>query len=202
MQKLMCQRSGVDLIQEIHQKLRGTNTPQRISRFGVCVGTVSLERRPKTQMDYFFMNCKTDSSLITVPKFLDCESGCTFVCTVDKGPGYFLVSVICKGVAFCGRRNVVLRTDHSHAISALSTVLCQARKEEETILKHSPTYSSAKMDAIEVANRFVLKIEISITDVVRHASWLLNGYRVKLDGSPPPQRDQRTAIRRIFGRAG
>ena len=75
--------------------------------------------------------------------------------------------------------------------------------------------------AIEVANRsvegqirtikgrleLVLKIEINITDpiapwVVRHASWLLNGYSVKVDGYSPYRAIKGKAIRRRSGRAG
>ena len=41
--KLMGQRPGFDVIHEIHQKLIGTNTTQRIFRSGVCVSSASLE---------------------------------------------------------------------------------------------------------------------------------------------------------------
>ena len=143
----------------------------------------------ETQMDYFFMNRKTDSELMTLLNILDCESGFSFACAVDKGPGDFLVSVICNGLVFCGRKRVVRRTGSEHAVSALSTAVCHARKEE--------TNQSASMGTHEFANRLkdrlgryeleqVVKIEINITDpivarVVRHASW----YRVKLDGYSP-----------------
>ena len=78
----------------------------------------------------------------------------------------------------------------------------------------SSKYSSASMRIIVVANRLVegqvrtirgrleqvLEIEINITDsivpwVVRHTSWLLNRYSVKLDGYAP-YRHQRKATRR------
>ena len=88
------------------------------------------------------MNRKWDRELMTVLNFLDCLSGCTFACAVDKGPGDFLVSVICKGMEFRGRKRVVLRTD-SEAISALTTAVCPARAEE-TILENSPKYSSPR----------------------------------------------------------
>ena len=102
----------------------------------------------------------------------------------------------------CGRKRVVVRTDKEHAISALSTTVCHARTEE-TILENSPSHSPACMGEIEIVNRLLegpirtirgrleqlLKIETNITDpvdprVVRHASWLLNWYRVKLDVYP------------------
>ena len=95
----------------------------------------------------------------------------------------------------------MLRTDSEHAM--LSTAVCQARTEE-TILEYSPKYSAARMGATDVANRLVEeqirtkrgrleqvpKIEINITDpivpwVVRHASWLLNQVRVKLNDNSP-----------------
>ena len=33
-----------------------------------------------------FKNRKSDSDLMAVPDFLECESGCTFAYAVDKGP--------------------------------------------------------------------------------------------------------------------
>ena len=44
---------------------------------------------PDTTIDYIFMNRMTDRELLTVLNFLDCESGCSFACAVDKGPGDF-----------------------------------------------------------------------------------------------------------------
>ena len=151
---------------------------------------------PQTQMDYFFMNRKGDTELLTVLNFLDCESGCMFSCAVDKGPGDYPVSVVCKGLQFCGRKRIVMRTDNENAITALSKAVCEGRTDE-TALESGPKYSSASMGAIEVANRAVegqirairsrleevLRTRIEITDpivpwLVRHASWLLNGYRI------------------------
>ena len=43
----------------------------------------------ETQMDCFSTNRQTDSELMTVLNFLDCESGCTFACAVDRVPGDF-----------------------------------------------------------------------------------------------------------------
>ena len=42
---------------------------------------------PETQMDYYFVNRRTDSNLMQMFNFLDSESGCTFACAADKGPG-------------------------------------------------------------------------------------------------------------------
>ena len=81
---------------------------------------------PDAQMD-IFMNRKWDGELMTVLNFLDRGSGCTFACAVDQGPGDFLVSVIFKRLEFCGRKRIVLR---KHAISALTTAVCQARADE------------------------------------------------------------------------
>ena len=44
MQKLTAKRSGIDIIQEARQKLIGAITTQRISRFGVVVGSVLPKR--------------------------------------------------------------------------------------------------------------------------------------------------------------
>ena len=65
-----------------------------------------------------------------------------------QGPN---VLVVCKGMEFCDRTRVVR---NEHAISALSSAMCQARAEE-TILENSPKHSSASMGAIEVASRLV-----------------------------------------------
>ena len=81
--------------------------------------------------------------------------------------------------------------------------MCQARTVG-TIFENAPKYSSGSMGATEVANRLVeeqirtirgrleqvLKFEIGTTDpavpwVVGHACWLLNLYRVMLDGCTP-----------------
>ena len=83
------------------------------------------------------MNRKTDSEQMTVLNFLDCESGCTFAGAIDKGPRDFFVSVICKGLEFCGWKSVVLRTDSEHAISASSTAACQARAEQTSKIRLS-----------------------------------------------------------------
>ena len=71
---------------------------------------------------------------MTVLSFMDCESGCVSACATDKGTSDLFVSVVGKGMEFCGRKRVVLRTDSERAISALSTAVCQARTEE-TILE-------------------------------------------------------------------
>ena len=103
----MCQGSGFDLISEIHQNLSGTNTTQRISRFGNGVSTVLRKDLPHkrrspdrdvsdTKMDHFIMDRKTDSELMTALNSLDRESGCVFACAADKGPGDFSVSIVCK----------------------------------------------------------------------------------------------------------
>ena len=55
----------------------------------------------ETQMDYFLTNRESDSELMTVLNFLDCDSGCTFACAVDTGPGDFLVSATRTGLEFC-----------------------------------------------------------------------------------------------------
>ena len=65
----------------------------------------------ETQMDYFLTNRQTDSELMKVPNFLDCESGCSFDCAVDKGPGDFRVSVVCKAwSSAAGRKSCSERT--------------------------------------------------------------------------------------------
>ena len=162
MQKLMRQWSGFDLMQEFHQNLTRTNTTQRISRFGVGVRTVSPgphQRRsshrevPETQMDCFFMKRKTDSELMVVLNFPDCESRCTFACA-GKGPADFSIRVIYNKWEFCGRKRAVLRTDTGHACSASCAVVCRSRTDE-TILKNLPMYSSSSMGAMEVTSRLV-----------------------------------------------
>ena len=135
--KLMVQRSGFDLNQEIHRKLSGTNTTQRICRPAVGVSIVLLERcqtcniRDTVQIS----TCPTrrwttaswtpsrTASRWLLLYFLDCKSGYTFACPVDKGWGNFPLGVICKGLEFCGRRRFVFKTDNEHAISALSTAV-------------------------------------------------------------------------------
>ena len=83
------------------------------------------------------MNRKTDSELMSVLNVLDCESECTFACAVDKGPGDFLVSVICKELQFCGRKRVLFRTarhrsnrslGHSTRLLVAEPVESQARR--------------------------------------------------------------------------
>ena len=41
----------------------------------------------ETQMDYFFMNRKSDIGLMRVLNLLACESGCTLVFDGVEGPG-------------------------------------------------------------------------------------------------------------------
>ena len=180
----------------------------------------SVRDAPETQRDYNFTNRKSDSELMTVLNFLDCGSGCTFACAVDFGPGDFLVTVICKGLKFGGRKRFVLRTGREHAVSAVSTAVCQARTEE-TILENSPKYSSASMGATGFANPFVegqirtvggrlehvLKIEINITDAI-----VSRGRSTRLLVAEPLQNQvrwlfarpchQRKAIWRRGGRVG
>ena len=114
----MRQRSGFGLIQDIHQNLRCED----------CVANKMLDLPSKrrssvreTQMGYFFTNRMTDSELMTVFNFVDCKSGCSSACAVDKGPGDCLVNAVCKGMEFCGRKRVVLRTDSERAVPVLST---------------------------------------------------------------------------------
>ena len=150
MQKLMAQRSGFDLIQEIHQMLNGTNTTQRICRSAVGVSIVLLER---------CQTCHTRDAvrIVTCPKRRWTTSSWTasrtasrwpFACPVDKGPGDFPVSVICKGFELCGRRRFGLKTDNEHAISALSTVVrsgqwnCKKKQEEESNKARDQFYCS------------------------------------------------------------
>ena len=71
----------MDLIQEIHQKLIGTNTTERIFFFGVGVSIALLDKRRssdrdviETQINYYFMNRKSDSELMKVLNFLDVRS--------------------------------------------------------------------------------------------------------------------------------
>ena len=71
-----------------------------------------------------------------------------------QGKGHAAVSVVCGGMEFRGRKRFVLRTDSEHAISALSTAVCQARTEG-TSLANALKFASASADAIEVANRLV-----------------------------------------------
>ena len=82
------------------------------------------------KMDHSFANRRTDSELMTVLNFLHRESGSTFAFAVHKGPGDFPVSVTSQGLEVCGRKRLVLRTDSGHAVSALSTAVCQASAEE------------------------------------------------------------------------
>ena len=41
---------------------------------------------PETQLDHFCMNRKSESELMTVLNFRDCESGCTFASAVGDFP--------------------------------------------------------------------------------------------------------------------
>ena len=89
MQKLLGQESGFDFVQGINRELSATNATQRISLFGVGMRRVLRDRCQTchtsdgvkivactdTQVGYFFANRKLDSELMTVPNFMDCESG-------------------------------------------------------------------------------------------------------------------------------
>ena len=124
--------------------------------------------------------------------------------------GHLLVSVVCKGMEFCGRKRVVHRTDSEYAISALNTAVCQTRIEE-TILENSSKCSSSSMGAREVANRLaegqirttrarlekVQKVDIDITDPIGSTRVLvaqLVQSQARRSRSLP--RHQRMAIRR------
>ena len=81
----MGQSAGFDMIQEIRQKLSGTNTTQRHLPFRswcehyVAGKMPNLPHKrgssdhdlPETQMDCFITNRKTGSELMTVLNFLD-----------------------------------------------------------------------------------------------------------------------------------
>ena len=66
----------------------------------------------QTQTDYCFMNRNTDSELMTVLNFLDCESGCSFACAVNKGPRSLLswFRLQRHGVCAAGRESRSERT--------------------------------------------------------------------------------------------
>ena len=87
--------------------------PQRISRFGVGVSFVLLERC-QTCLTSVAVQMVSCPKLMTVLNFMGCKSGDLFV------------GAMCKGLDLCGRKRVVLRTDSEHVISALSTAVCQA----------------------------------------------------------------------------
>ena len=56
-------------------------------------------------------HCGVRPDLMTVAIILDSESGCTIKFTVDRGPGSFSLSIVCKGTEFCGRTRVVLTSE-------------------------------------------------------------------------------------------
>ena len=213
----MGERSGFDLKQELHQKLTGRNTTQRFSRLGVRCEHCVAGKMPdlpyklrssdrdviETQMDYFYMNRRTDSELMTVLNFLGCESGCAFPCAVEKSPRDFLVSVFAKDWS-CAAGRVSWSERTRSMLSLLESRRCakQERRKPSSKIRHS-TRQPAWVKLIEVVHRLVegpirtirgrleqvLKIETNIKDpivpwVVRRASFLLYWYRVKLDVYP------------------
>ena len=145
------------------------------------------------------MTRNADSELMAVLNFLDCESGCTSACAVDKGP---CDSSVSKGLEMCGRKT---RAQNRQA-SMLSL-----RTHGEVPSKNGGdriAYRLVEGQIRTIRRRLEQsqKIEINITDlsvpwVVRHVSWLLNRYRVKL-GFSPCRAPQREATRRRRSRAG
>ena len=63
---------------------------------------------PENEMNYFFMNLTTDGELMIALNFLDCETGWTFACAVDKAQVTFLLVLFPEALEFCGKKRVVL----------------------------------------------------------------------------------------------
>ena len=75
--------------------------------------------RDVPQLHHFFTNCKNSTRMssegsaglqrpvkrVTASSILDCVSGCTIKHASDKGTGRRPVSIVCKGVEFCCRKN-------------------------------------------------------------------------------------------------
>ena len=75
--------------------------------------------------------------LMTVSNILDCESRCTIKRASDNGTGRLSVSIVCKGVEFCGRQRGGIGENSEHAVTAL----CRGRRE--TSSRIVPNQSSA-----------------------------------------------------------
>ena len=112
--------------------------------------------------------------LITVSITLDCESGCRISRASGKDTGRLSVSIVCKGVEFCGRKRVVSRENNEHA-SGLSKAVWQAGMKGN-IIEDAPKQSSASRGATELASRLVRR------RIVRHGSPLLHWHRGRIEG--------------------
>ena len=145
----MGQRSGFDLIQEIHQKLSRTNTTQRISWFGAGVNT-AVRKMP----DLPHRRCSSErdvpESQVTVLNFLQ-DVRALLLSTRTRPSCQHHLQMI--GVLW-QEESRAPEPDGEHAISASCTAVCQARTED-TIFENVPRYSSASMGTTEVTNRVV-----------------------------------------------
>ena len=184
---LLGQRSAIDLIQEIPQRLSPTNPTHCISRFGVGASIVRKDATPATQSNCLSTNRKWGSE--------DCESGCTFACAVDKVPGDFPCSVICKRIGVLWQEESRAHNGTASMLSALNAAVCHARTEN-TILENSLLYSSASIGAIEAANHVKAGSDQDNTrttgtdaeDRDQHHSvvpWVVRHANVKVDGCTP-----------------
>merc|ERR1712194_683041 len=109
---------------------------------------------PMIQVDFYFMNKKGDSDIVTLLNCVDCVSGAVCTCVCGKGPEVYVIEMVVNFLSFLGRAEIILRHDGKVAIKSLVRAIQQARSHE-TQDECTPRYSSSSLGVAESMNRVV-----------------------------------------------
>ena len=165
-----------------------------------------LENEPKTVEELKEPSSETEGA-IPVLVVYDHKTGATFSGVVNKGVDGYAQTLVKEALKFCGRQRVVLMTDGENSIKALAEA---SAKEwgKEAAHQVAPKGSHQSNGAVERAILEVARqvrtltgaiearfsgFKLSVEDnyfpwVVRHASWLITRFLVKVDGKTPYER--------------